>query len=145
MVCPLPNDFLRWWFIAKSGNEIKVGFSDLFTQRVCVQETYFIADKDPFIEISKKTKVVKNFLYFARYPYAEVKRDAGKVTVIWRELAYSFLPGEHFIAKVTFDNEGKGIEFIRQIVKPGVGGPAEKAPGCPGAFSAGMPCHICNV
>ena len=106
MVCPLPNDFLRWWFIAKSGNEIKVGFSDLFTQRVCVQETYLITDKDPFIEISKKTKVVKNFLYFARYPYAEVKRDAGKVTVIWRELAYSFLPGEHFVAKVTFDNEG---------------------------------------
>ena len=28
-MCPLPNDFLRWWFIAKSGDEIKVGFADL--------------------------------------------------------------------------------------------------------------------
>src|SRR4030043_499628 len=50
MVCPLPNDFLRWWFIAKSGNEIKV---------------------------------------------------------VWRELAYSFFSGDHFVAKVVFDKDGK--------------------------------------
>lgn len=108
-LCPLPNDFLRWWFIAKSGNEIKVGFADLFTQRICEQETYVISEQDPFIEMSKETRVVKNFLYFSRYPYAEVKRDSGRITVLWRELAYSFLPGEHFVAVVIFGSDGKVV------------------------------------
>lgn len=106
-MCPLPNDFLRWWFIVKSGDEIKVGFADLFTKRVCVQERYVVAEKDPAIERSKETRVVKNFLYFAKYPYAEVKSEKGKTTVIWRELAYSFMAGEHFVAKVVFDEQGE--------------------------------------
>ena len=110
MVCPLPNDFLRWWFIAKSGNEIKVGFADLFTQRVCVQETYWIQDKDLFIDKSKDTRVVKNFLYFSKYPYAEVRSDNGKTTVVWHELAYSFFSGDHFVAKVVFDKDGKVLK-----------------------------------
>ena len=105
-VCPLPNDFLRWWFIAKSGNEIKVGFADLFTQRICVQETYWTVNKDPLIDRSKETRVVKNFLYFAKYPYADVIKEKDKTTVIWRELAYSFRAGDHFVAKVVFDNKG---------------------------------------
>ncbi|OHE56989.1 MAG: hypothetical protein A2Z47_10710 [Thermodesulfovibrio sp. RBG_19FT_COMBO_42_12] len=109
-MCPMPNDFLRWWFIAQSGDEIKVGFADLFTKRVCVQETYRITHKDPFIDCSKETRVVKNFLYFAMYPYAEVRRDGVKVTVIWRELAYSFMAGDHFVAKVIFDKEGKVLD-----------------------------------
>ncbi len=108
-ICPLPNDFLRWWFIAKSGNEIKVGFADLFTQRVCVQETYWIQDKDPFIEKSKETRVVNNFLYFATYADAEVRREVGKTTVVWHELAYSFFSGDHFVAKVVFDKDGNVI------------------------------------
>lgn len=106
-LCPLPNDFLRWWFITKSGNEVKVGFADLFTQRICIQETYTMADKDPFIEKSKQTRIIENFLYFAKYPYAEVKSEKGKITVIWRELSYSFIAGDHFVAKVVFDKEGK--------------------------------------
>jgi inner membrane protein len=106
-VCPLPNDFLRWWFIAKSGNKINVGFADLFTQRVCVQETYWMLYKDMFIDRSKETRVVKNFLYFAKYPYAEVRREVGKTTVVWHELAYSFMAGDHFVAKVVFDKDGK--------------------------------------
>jgi inner membrane protein len=109
-MCPLPNDFLRWWFIAQSGDEIKVGFADLFTKRICVQETYRIIHKDPFIDRSKDTRIVKNFLYFATYPYAEVRRDGGKVTVIWRELAYSFMAGDHFVAKVIFDKDGKVLD-----------------------------------
>lgn len=104
-LCPLPNDFLRWWFIAQSGNEIKVGFADLFTQRICAQETYRIDEKDPFIEQSRETRTVRNFLYFAKYPYAEVRNEAGKTVVVWRELSYSFLPGEHFVAKVEFDDK----------------------------------------
>ncbi len=109
-MCPLPNDFLRWWFIAQSGDEIKVGFADLFTKRVCVQEIYRVTHKDPFIDRSKETRVVKNFLYFAMYPYAEVKRDRGNVNVIWRELAYSFMSGDHFVAKVIFDKDGKVLD-----------------------------------
>jgi len=109
-ICPLPNDFLRWWFITQSGNEIKVGFADLFTKRICIQEVYRINDKDPDIERSMDTRVVKNFLYFARYPYAEVKRDDEKLTVVWRELSYSFITGDHFVAKVVFDNEGRELD-----------------------------------
>ncbi len=104
---PLPNDFLRWWFVVKSGNEIRVGFADLFTQRVCVQETYRTVSRDPHIENSKENRVVKNFLYFAKYPYAEVRSDKGRTMVIWHELAYSFMAGDHFVAKVIFDREGK--------------------------------------
>jgi inner membrane protein len=109
-MCPLPNDFLRWWFIAQSGDEIKVGFADLFTKRVCVQEIYRVTHKDPFIDRSKETRVVKNFLYFAMYPYAEVRRDGANVSVIWRELAYSFMAGDHFVAKVIFDKDGKVLD-----------------------------------
>jgi inner membrane protein len=109
-VCPLPNDFLRWWFIAKSGNEIKVGFADLFTQRICIQETYRTNNNDPLIERSKDTRVVHNFLYFARYPYAEVLREKEKTIVIWRELAYSFRAGDHFVAKVIYDKEGRVLD-----------------------------------
>jgi inner membrane protein len=108
-VCPLPNDFLRWWFITRSGNEIKVGFADLFTQSVCEQETYIVSEKDPFIAMSKETSVVKNFLYFARYPYVEVQRAPDRITVQWRELAYSFLPGNHFVAVVIFGSDGKVV------------------------------------
>lgn len=104
---PLPNDFLRWWFVVKSGNEIRVGFADLFTQRVCVQETYRTVSRDPHIENSKENRVVKNFLYFAKYPYAEVRSDKDRTIVIWHELAYSFMAGDHFVAKVIFDREGK--------------------------------------
>ncbi|MEW6002424.1 MAG: metal-dependent hydrolase [Nitrospirota bacterium] len=106
-MCPLPNDFLRWWFITQSGKEIKVGFADLFTRRICVQEIYSMEQGDPYIEKSKDTRVIKNFLYFARYPYAEVKRDSDRITVIWRELSYSFIAGDHFVAKVIFDEKGR--------------------------------------
>ena len=73
-LCPLPNDFLRWWFVVRSGNEFKIGFVDLFSRRICVHETYKMHNNDPFIDMSKKERVVKNFLYFARYPYVEVKK-----------------------------------------------------------------------
>jgi inner membrane protein len=104
---PLPNDFLRWWFVVRSGDVIEVGFADLFTQRICIQETYRKTDKDLFIEHSKETRVVHNFLYFAKYPYPQVRIDNDRTVVIWHELAYSFMAGEHFVAKVVFDREGK--------------------------------------
>jgi inner membrane protein len=109
-VYPLPNDFLRWWFITKSGDEVDAGFVDLFTQRVCIQDKYRINSNDHAIIESRKNRVVQNFLYFARYPYAEVKREHNKITVTWRELAYSFLAGERFFARVVMDSNGKVVE-----------------------------------
>jgi inner membrane protein len=109
-VYPLPNDFLRWWFITKSGNEIDTGFVDLFTKRVYIQDKYRMDNNDHAILESRKNRVVQNFLYFARYPYAEVKRENSKTIVIWKELAYSFMAGESFFAKVVIDKNGKVIE-----------------------------------
>lgn len=106
-MCPLPNDFLRWWFITKSGGEIKVGFADLFTQRICIQDTFILAEKNPLIERSKDTRIVKNFLQFANFPYPEIKKDKNRTIIIWKELSYSFMPGEHFAAKVVFDENDK--------------------------------------
>ena len=108
-LCPLPNDFLRWWFVIRSGNEFKVGFADLFTNRICVHETYKVHNNDQFIEKSKKERVVRNFLYFAKYPYVEVKSGDKMTTVTWRELSFTIRPEDHFVAKVYFDKEGKVI------------------------------------
>jgi len=113
-MCPLPNDFLRWWFVARSGDECMAGFADLFTQRVCVQERYKPVH-DPLIERSREDKVVKNFLYFARYPHADLRKEGDRTIVIWRELSYSFRAGDHFVAKVVFDRKGNllssGFQF----------------------------------
>ena len=108
-LCPLPNDFLRWWFVVRSGNEFKVGSADLFTKRICVHETYKMNNNNPFIEMSKKERAVRNFLYFAKYPYVEVKSSDKMTTVIWRELSFTIRPEDHFVAKVYFDKEGKII------------------------------------
>ncbi|HAK87796.1 MAG TPA: hypothetical protein DHV16_06180 [Nitrospiraceae bacterium] len=109
-IYPLPNDFLRWWFLVKSGDEVKTGFADLFTQKVCIHEKYDMNNNDPAVLESRKTRAVRNFLYFAKYPYAEVKRDDKKTVVTWKELSYSFMAGEKFAAKVVTDKSGKVIE-----------------------------------
>ena len=107
-VCPLPNDLLRWWFVARSGDEYITGFADLFSQRVCIQKRYLNnRNKDPFISRSMEDGLMKSFLYFAKYPYPEVRREDGMVVVIWRELAYAFMAGDHFAVKVVFDKGGK--------------------------------------
>ncbi len=106
-IYPLPNAFLRWWFVVKSGNEIKTGFADLFTQRIYVQDTFMLNENDPLIERSKETRAVKNFLYFANFPYPMVKKDKDKSAVVWKELAYSFMPGEHFTAKAIFNENNR--------------------------------------
>lgn len=108
-ICPLPNDFLRWWFVARSGDEYIAGFADLFSRRICIHERYKSVH-DPLIERSKKERLVKNFLYFARYPHASVRKEGDRTIVVWRELSYSFRPGDHFVAKVVFDKAGKVLE-----------------------------------
>ncbi len=106
-IYPLPNDFLRWWFIARSGSEVKAGFVDLFTKKICIHDNYNIDFNNDAISRSKSSQVVQNFLYFARYPYAEVKEFDNKTVVTWKELSYSFMSGERFVAKVIFNKEGK--------------------------------------
>lgn len=109
-ICPLPNAHLRWWFVASSGDEFVTGFADLFAQRICIQERYKNNLKDPYINRSREAEAVKNFLYFAKYPYADVKKEGDKTVVTWRELSFSFMAGEHFIAKAAFDNNGNIVE-----------------------------------
>ena len=114
-ICPLPNDFLRWWFVTQSGNELQVGFADLFTHRVYVQDTYTINRDDPYVAASEKNEIVKKFLNFAQFPYAEVQRNSDNVTVIWRELSYAFLRGDHFVAKTVFSPDGKIVKAFIKI------------------------------
>ncbi len=109
-IYPLPNDFLRWWFVARIDDKINIGFADLFTQRLCIQDIYILEKNNPHIEKSKDVRVIKNFIYFARFPYAEVKKDTDKITVTWRELSYSFRAGDHFVAKVLYDKNGNVID-----------------------------------
>ncbi len=103
---PLPNDFLRWWFVVEDQREYRTGFVDLFTETVCLQDILDKNAKDPLLERTGKLPEVKNFLYFARQPYPVVYRGDGPTRVVWRELSYSFLPGEHFVAVVEFNRAG---------------------------------------
>jgi len=104
---PLPNDFLRWWFVADEGHRYSVGFVDLLSRRLCIQGHY---DKGlpPLAEASKGHRVVKNFLYFAKYPGVRVKRqEDGTTVVVWKELSYGFLPGERFEARLWLGPQGR--------------------------------------
>jgi inner membrane protein len=109
-VYPLPNDFLRWSFLTKSSDVVNIGTADLFTKRICVYEEFDLNKQDPAIDLSKKSRVVQNFLYFARFPYAEVRHDEDKIVVIWKELAYSFMSGDRFFAKIVIDKNGRIIK-----------------------------------
>ncbi|VAX33445.1 Hypothetical protein SAV1869 [hydrothermal vent metagenome] len=111
---PLPNDFLRWWFVTNSGKIYKVGTVDLFTRRVSVNDKFIYSEKAPEIKESKQLRVVRNFLYFSRFPLPGIKREGDETIVTWRELSYSFLPGEQFIARVKFDKTGRAVqEYIK--------------------------------
>ena len=98
------------WFVSRSGDEYITGFADLFTQRICIQERHKIDLSNPFIVRSKENRVVRNFLYFARDPAADVKKEGDKTVVTWRELSYSFVAGDHFFARVVFDKDGKVLK-----------------------------------
>ncbi len=111
---PLPNDFTRWWFVTSSGKHYKVGVVDLLTETVCIKKEYLYSEKDPEVRESKGLRVVKNFLYFARFPMPEITHTEEGSVVTWRELSYSFIPGEHFIATVRFDKKGRAVdEYFR--------------------------------
>jgi inner membrane protein len=57
-ICPLPNDFLRWWFVARDGDGIKTGFADLFMNEVYLHKKYPSQVKDPVIEATKQLSEV---------------------------------------------------------------------------------------
>lgn len=109
---PLPNDFLRWWFVADTKDELITGYADMFSGRVYIHKRYrAINEEDPAIRMSRETRLVKNFLYFAKYPYPEaIAREGGGVLVKWRELTYSYVAGDRFVAEVLFDRDGKVLE-----------------------------------
>lgn len=107
---PLPNDFSRWWFVTKSDNTYRAGIVDLLTKSVCVQKEFVYSEEEPEIRESKQIRTVRNFLYFARFPLPQIERRDDETTVTWRELSYSFMPGDHFIARVRFDGKGRAVE-----------------------------------
>lgn len=107
---PLPNGFLRWWFVTKTENEAQTGMADLFMQKVCLYEKYNLVNNDPAVAEARKNRIIQNFLCFARQPYVEVNRRQNITIVTWKELSYSFLPGDKFTAKVVMDRNGKIIE-----------------------------------
>lgn len=112
-VYPLPNDFLRWWFVTKYSNEYTVGFVDLFTKKVFIDSRYKIKDDEVIIK-SKESKSVKALINFAKHPIAEIKREGNVILVIWRELSYAFLPEDRFTAKVWLKETSKGYEITNE-------------------------------
>jgi inner membrane protein len=105
-VSPLPNEFMRWWFIAHNGKKIKTGFADLFTDTIYIHKTYPMAKDSYLVERSKDFGVVKNFLYFAQYPYAEVSKN-GKINVVkWRELSFGYSSRDRFTATLDMGEDG---------------------------------------
>ncbi len=105
-VYPIPNDFLTWSFLTKTSEGVNIGMVDLFSKRVVVVESFNKPQSDPLIEASKRSPVVQNFLYFARFPYAEVVKKDGATSVLWRELSFAYIAGGRFTAVVEFDKNG---------------------------------------
>lgn len=115
-VYPLPNDFLRWWFVAKFQDEYITGDVDLFSKRVYVDRKYKIKN-DELIQKSRETESVKALLSFAKHPVCEVSREGDTFVVIWRELSYAFLPNERFSAKVWLKETQKGYRIVNSKLK----------------------------
>lgn len=114
-VYPLPNGILRWWFVVKSGDEATTGTVDLFMRKVFIYRKYAVNSNDPAVVESRKQETVQSFLAFAAMPYAEVKREGGMTIVRWRELSYSFLPGEQFAVEVVTDAKGSVVRSRLKI------------------------------
>lgn len=104
-VLPLPNDFITWAYLTQTKEYSELGVVDLFSKRVIVAER-FNNKQDPLIEASKENKVVKNFLYFAKTPHAEVTKTEDGAVVTWKELRYAFITGNRFVVRVKFDKNG---------------------------------------
>jgi len=115
-VYPLPNDFLRWWFVAKFSDEYITGFVDLFSKKVYVDERYKLKNDSTILK-SKESESVKALLTIAKHPVANVKHEGDTIIVIWRELSYGFLPDERFTAKVWLKASPQGYKIINSNLK----------------------------
>lgn len=113
---PLPNDFLRWWFVAKFSDEYITGYVDLFGKRVYTESRYKIKD-DELILKSKESKSVKTLVSLAKHPATEIKREGDMILVIWRDLSYGFLPNDRFTAKVWLRETSRGYLIINSKLK----------------------------
>lgn len=109
-VYPVPNGFLRWWFVAKGKEDIKTGFVDLFTKRIYLQEVYPITEESPEINKSREARAVRNLLEVGRFPMPSETKENGYTVVKWRELAYAYLPGDHFVAFAKIALDGRIID-----------------------------------
>ncbi|WP_297210561.1 MULTISPECIES: metal-dependent hydrolase [Thermodesulfovibrio] len=110
-VYPLPNDFLRWWFVSKYNDEYITGFVDLFSKKVYIDKRYKIINDDA-ISKSKDSQSVKALLNIAKHPVAEAKREGNITVVTWRELSYGFLPEGRFSAQVWLKEASEGYKII---------------------------------
>ncbi|HOA83582.1 MAG TPA: metal-dependent hydrolase [Thermodesulfovibrio thiophilus] len=115
-VYPLPNDFLRWWFVSRYSDEYITGFVDLFTRRVYIDERIKIKN-DSAVDKSKDTESVKALLSFATHPVAEIKHEGNTTVVIWQDLSYGFLPDNRFSAKVWLQKTSQGYRIINSTLK----------------------------
>uniref|UniRef100_A0A7C4AJ58 Metal-dependent hydrolase n=1 Tax=Thermodesulfovibrio aggregans TaxID=86166 RepID=A0A7C4AJ58_9BACT len=113
---PLPNDFLRWWFVARYSDEYITGFVDLFTKRVYAEEHYRIINDEAIIK-SKEDRSVRAFLSFAKHPMAQIKKEGSTTVVLWRELSYGFLPNDRFTVKVWLKHSSDGYRIINSSLK----------------------------
>lgn len=105
-VTPMPFGIFKWWFISRSGDELKTGIVDLFIKRVIVLDTYHYSLSDPEIVLSKDMRAVKSLLGFTRFPFVWVVKNEDTTEVKWKDLVYTCLPGERMTATVIFDGNG---------------------------------------
>lgn len=106
-VYPLPNDFLRWWFVAASDDQVKVGYADLFTNNIFIQSAYKANTSSLAAERSKQFESVREFLSTSRHPYAVVTKGSDGTKVSWHEISYIFAPGERLALEVEMDEDGR--------------------------------------
>jgi inner membrane protein len=115
-VYPLPNDFLRWWFVVRFHDDYTTGYVDLFGKRVYVDSKYKIKNDD-VIQKTMEFELVKVFLNFAKHPVADTRKEGDTVVVIWRELSYRFLPDERFTVKVWLKESHGGYKILNSKLK----------------------------
>jgi len=109
-VSPLPGGLMRWWFVA--GDEdggMRTGVVDLFLDRIYVHKTYPPNAYTPEMETSKELPGIRAFLEFSRFPYVSATQRGEDSVVIWEDLGFSYLPGEHFTAEAVIGADGLPI------------------------------------
>lgn len=103
-VYPVPNGLFRWWFVAKTDDDVTTGIADIFMQKVLIYKKRPRNMNHPSVEATRTNYIVNTFLNFSRQPHAEVMLNKNGTLVIWRELSYAYLPGDRFQVQVIIGN-----------------------------------------